>query len=138
MDHRTIPPAFSISRLIGELLGDCQALLRQHVQLLKDEIDAEITKAKRAARSVIIGGVLLAIGGLFFMMMSVHLLQWLTTWPLWICYGLIGFIFAAGGGMAISLGRRVGASVHVTPAKTLQSIKEDAQWITQTIASKKM
>ena len=130
----TIP---SIARLVSELIGDLRTLVRQHVQLLRHEIQAEVNKVKRASLSLAIGGGLLAISGLLFIIMLVHLVQWLTDWPLWTCYGLLGLAGAVTGLLALWFAKKVGASVHVFPVKTMQSMKEDAQWITETIISKR-
>ena len=98
---------------------------------------ANVKKVKRASLSVAIGGALLAVSGLFFIIMLVHLIQWATDWPLWVCYGLVASAGAIAGLAALWSAKKVGASVHVLPVKTMQSMKEDAQWITQTIASNK-
>ena len=130
----TIP---SIARLVSELIGDVRNLVRQHVQLMRHEIEAEMTKVKRASLAVAIGGSLLAISSLLFIIMLVHLIQWLAGWPLWVCYGLVGLAGTIAGLAALWSAKKVGASVNVFPVKTMQSMKEDAQWITETIISKK-
>jgi hypothetical protein len=130
----TIP---SVARLLTELIGDLRTLVQQHVRLLRHEVEAEVAKVKRATISVAIGVGILAVSGLLFIIMLVHLVQWLTEWPLWICYGIVATAGALGGLIALWSAKKTGASVHVLPVKTMQSMKEDAQWLTQTIASKK-
>jgi hypothetical protein len=130
----TIP---SIARLVSELIGDLRTLVRQHVQLMRREIDVEVNKVKRATISVAIGAGVLLVSGLLFIIMLIHLIQWLTEWPLWVCYGLVAIAGAVGGLLALWSAKKIGGSVHVFPVKTMQSMKEDAQWITETIISKK-
>ncbi|HEX2056527.1 MAG TPA: phage holin family protein [Nitrospiraceae bacterium] len=130
----TIP---SVARLVTELIGDLRTLVQQHVRLLRHEVEAEVAKVKRATIAVAVGVGILAVSGLLFIIMLVHLVQWLTEWPLWICYGMVATAGAIGGLVALLSAKKTGSSVHVLPVKTMQSMKEDAQWITQTIGSKK-
>jgi hypothetical protein len=130
----TIP---SVARLVTELIGDLRTLVQQHVRLLRHEVEAEVAKVKRATISVAVGVGILSVSGLLFIIMLVHLVQWLTEWPLWICYGIVATAGAIGGLVALLSAKKTGSSVHVLPVKTMQSMKEDAQWLTQTIASKK-
>lgn len=130
----TIP---SIARLVSELIGDLRTLVQQHLQLMRHEVVAEVQKVKRATISIAIGAGVLAVSGLLFIIMLVHLLQWLTEWPLWVCYGIVATAGAVGGVLALWSAKKVGSTVHVVPIKTVQSMKEDAQWIKQTIVSNK-
>ncbi|HET9962007.1 MAG TPA: phage holin family protein [Nitrospiraceae bacterium] len=137
MAQETIHTFPSLTRLVAELLGDIRTLVQQHLQLMRDEFEAEVSKVKRASISVAVGAGLAAIGGLLFILMLVHLLQWATGWPLWSCYGLVGLVSAGAGAIALWSALKVGSTVHVMPVRTLQSMKEDAQWISETIASKR-
>ena len=137
MAHDTLHTFPSVARLISDLIGDLRTLVRQHMELMRHEVEAEVAKVKRATMLVAIGAGVLAVSGLLFIIMLVHFVQWLTEWPLWICYGIVAAAGAAGGLLALWSAKKTGASVHMLPIKTMQSMKEDAQWITQTIASKK-
>jgi hypothetical protein len=133
----TIHSIPSIARLISDLLADVKTLAQQHVQLVRHEVEAEVQKVKRATISVAIGAGVLAISGLLYIIMLVHLIQWLTDWPLWVCYAIVGTAGAIGGLASLWSAKKVGGSVHVLPVKTMQSMKEDAQWIKETIVSSK-
>lgn len=137
MAQETIHTVPSIARLISDLIADVKTLLQQHVQLVRHEVELEVQKIKRATISVAIGAGVLAVSGLLFIVMLIHLIQWLTNWPLWVCYGIVAMVGATGGLLSLWAAKRVGGSVHVLPVKTMQSMKEDAQWIKQTIASNK-
>lgn len=128
----TVP---SIARLVSELFDDFRTLTQQHVQLMRHEVEGEVRKVKRATIFVAVGAGVLAVSGLLFIIMLVHLIQWVTEWPLWICYGIVAAAGAVGGLVAVWLAVKVGGSVHILPVKTMQSMKEDAQWIKQTIVS---
>jgi Putative Actinobacterial Holin-X, holin superfamily III len=137
MAHDTLHTVPSVARLISDLIGDIRTLVQQHVQLMRHEVEAEVQKVKRATISVVIGAGVLALSGLLFIIMLVHLVQWLTEWPLWVAYGIVASTGLVGGLLALWSAKKTGASVHVLPVKTMQSMKEDAQWIKQTIVSNK-
>ncbi len=130
----TVP---SIARLVSELFDDFRTLTQQHVQLMRHEVEGEVRKVKRATIFAAAGAGVLAVSGLLFIIMLIHLIQWLTEWPLWVCYGIVAGTGAAGGLVAVWLAVKLGGSVNVLPVKTMQSMKEDAQWIKQTIVSNK-
>ena len=88
---------FGFTALFSGILDDAKALMRQEAQLLKDEIKLEVSKAGRAASGFGIGAVLAAIGALFFLLMLVHGLHEWFSWPLWMCYGLVGATMAGIG-----------------------------------------
>jgi hypothetical protein len=137
MAHETFHAIPSVARLISDLIGDLRTLVQQHVQLMRHEVAAEVAKVKRATIFVAVGAGVLAVSGLLFIIMLVHLVQWLTEWPLWVCYGIVAAAGGLAGVLALWSAKKTGASVHVFPIKTMQTMKEDAQWITQTIASNK-
>ena len=135
MAPETIHTVPSIARLVSELFDDFRTLTQQHIQLMRHEIEGEVQKVKRASISIAIGAGVLAVSGLLFIIMLVHLVQWLTDWPLWVCYAIVATAGAIGGFIALWSAMKVGSSVHVLPIKTMQSMKEDAQWIKETIIS---
>lgn len=137
MAQDTLHPIPSVARLISDLIGDVRTLVQHHVQLMRHEVEAEVAKVKRATIFVAIGAGVFIVSGFLFIIMLVHLIQWLTEWPLWVCYGIVAAAGAVGGALALWSAKKTGASIHVLPVRTMQSMKEDAQWITQTIVSNK-
>jgi uncharacterized membrane protein YqjE len=137
MAHDTLHAIPSVARLLSDLVGDLRTLVQQHIELMRHEVEAEVAKVKRATIFLAVGAGVLAVSGLLFIIMLVHLVQWLTGWPLWICYGTVAAAGIIGGLLALWSAKKTGASVHVLPVKTMHTMKEDAQWITQTIASNK-
>jgi hypothetical protein len=127
--------------LVGLVFGivqDARSLMRQEVQLLRDEVKLEVSKAGRVASEFGIGIGLLAIGGVLLLFMLVYGLHDLTGLPLWASYGSIGVLLVAGGGALLARARILAEDVHTTPHRTVLSLKEDAQWIKKKVVSKKM
>ena len=62
----------------------------------------------------------------------VHLVHWLgmrqpdpnVAVPLWACYGIVGFLFAAVGGAVLYRGASKASEIQVPPKQTVESLKE--------------
>ncbi len=123
--------------LLGGLVADARTLVRQELQLLRDEFFSEIAKIRQAA--VAIGAAIgcTVIGSLFALIMLVHALHEFAHLPLWACYGLVGVMLLAVGGALLLKAKRSLQNFNLTPRRTLHSIKEDAQWIKEQISLNK-
>jgi len=70
--------------------------------------------------------------------MLVHLLHWLTApamadpanIPLWGCYGIVAFLCLGGGAALILAGKKKFSSFNPLPDQTVETMKENVQWIT--------
>jgi Putative Actinobacterial Holin-X, holin superfamily III len=131
------PEKTGIADLVMGILQDARSLMRQEVQLLKDEVKLEVSKAGRAASGLGIGIGLTAVGGFLLLLMLVHGLQELAELPLWVCYGIVGGVMAGIGGVLIGRARSLAGSIHAMPRRTLYAIQEDARWIKEQIVPKK-
>jgi Putative Actinobacterial Holin-X, holin superfamily III len=123
----------TLTELLTGLMYDAMALLRQEVALAKHEIRAELRNTILAALSLGVGGGITAIGGLLLILMLVHLLQALTALPLWACYGVVGGLFAVVGGVLLVLGKQKMARLHLMPQKTVETMQENVEWITEQV-----
>ncbi|HJT19555.1 MAG TPA: phage holin family protein [Nitrospira sp.] len=123
--------------LVTGILDDFQSLLRQEVQLLRDEILLEMSKAGRAASGFGVGAVLTAIGLLFLLLMLVHGLHEWTGLPLWASYGVIGIVLAGIGISLLAKARSLAGTVETMPRRTLFAMKENVEWIKEQITLKK-
>lgn len=137
MAKETLHPIPSIARLISDLLADLRTLMQQHVQLLRHEIEAEVNKVKKASIWLAAGWALMGLGGLFFILTMVHLLEAATGLPLWACYGIVGTLLAVGGFVLVKSAMKLSGTVHALPVQTIQTMKEDARWIKEQLASNK-
>jgi hypothetical protein len=135
--HTTPPPKTGLFEIVTGIFDDLRVLMRQEAQLLRDEVKLEVTKAGRAASGLGIGIGLLAIGGLFLLLMLVHGLQEWLAWPLWASYGLVGLLLAGAGVVLLMKARSLAGTVQTMPRRTLYAIKEDAQWIKEQVMSKR-
>ena len=92
--------------LIAGILNDVKELVTDGVALAKLEVRGEIERAKLAAVEAGVGIGILAVGGLFLLVMLVHLLAALTPIPLWGCYGIVGGALVISGAILLGMGKR--------------------------------
>ena len=74
---------------------------------------------------------LTATGGLLVLVMFVHLLHWIAPdFPLWACYGTVGGVLVAAGGILCYLAKKGFAEAGPLPRQSIAALKENVQWIT--------
>ena len=129
------PSAPSIASLLGGIANDATELLLREVALTKLEVQYELRKAKTAAIALGIGIGTIATGGILLMLMLVHVLAALTVVPLWGCYGIVGSALVVLGGVLLAAGKTKAEELDVVPQRTVERIKESAQWLTKQTTS---
>jgi hypothetical protein len=123
----TDPAETSVGELIGNISDDLSRLFRQEVELAKAELKQEAAKAGKAAG--MLGGagfagylaVVLLSFALVFALGNVMDLGWAAV-IVAVVWGVIGAVLYANG-------RRKLKTVDPVPHRTVDTIKEDAQWM---------
>ncbi|MER5264581.1 phage holin family protein [Actinosynnema sp. NPDC002837] len=116
----------SLGRLVGDLAEDLSRLMRQELELAKAEIRQEATKAGKAA------GMLGAAG--FAGYMTAVLLSLALAFGLATFMGLgwatlvVAVLWAVAGFALFSTGRARLRKVNPKPERTIETLKEDAEW----------
>jgi Putative Actinobacterial Holin-X, holin superfamily III len=121
------PGDTSIGELIGNISNDLSQLFRQEVELAKAEVKQEAAKAGKAAG--MLGGAGFA-GYLAVVLLSFALVFGLANvmdagWAALIVAALWLII----GGVLYATGRKQLKTVDPVPHRTVDTIKEDAQWL---------
>jgi hypothetical protein len=114
---------------VSELVSDAKELLRQEIALAKHEISQEVSKTKVALISLGAGIGTGSIGGLLLILMLVHLLNELVALPLWACYGIVGGMLVVIGSLMVYTGKNKISHVDMVPQQTVETMKENIQWI---------
>jgi uncharacterized membrane protein YqjE len=117
----------SVGELIGNISNDLSQLFRQEVELAKVELKEEAAKAGKAAGMLGAAGfagylvVILLTGALVAALSNVMDPGWaaLIVAVLW---GIVGAVLYANG-------RKKLKTVDPTPRRTVDTLKEDAQWL---------
>jgi len=117
----------SVGELIGNISNDLSQLFRQEVELAKAELKQEASKAGKAAG--MLGGAGFA-GYLAVVLLSFALVFGLANvmdagWAALIVAVIWGIIGAA----LFASGRKKLKTVDPVPHRTVDTIKEDAQWL---------
>lgn len=123
----------SVTALVSGILTDVQDLIKQQVTLLKCDIRHDIRQAKEGAASVALGIGLAAVGGILLCLMLVHLISWLApTWPLWVCYALVGGVLLGAGLAAMFAGKKKFETLNPLPEQSVEALRENVKWQTST------
>ena len=117
----------SIGELIGNISDDLSQLFRQEVELAKAEMKQEAGKAGKAAG--MLGGAGFA-GYLAVVLLSFALVFALSNVmdPGWAAL-IVAVIWAIIGAVLYANGRKKLKNVDPVPRRTVDTIKEDAQWL---------
>jgi hypothetical protein len=99
-------PKPSIVELVRGIISDARELVFAQYEYRKYQTLQQAAKAKSLAIWLGSGVVLAALGGLLIILMVVHLLDALTEIPLWGCYGIVGVVLLAIGGILFYSAKR--------------------------------
>ncbi len=117
----------SIGDLIGNISNDLSTLFRQEVELAKAEVKQEASKAGKAAGMLGAAGfagyltVVLLSFALVFALGNVMDLGWAAL--------IVAALWGAAGAVLAVNGRKKLKTVDPVPHRTVDTIKEDAQWL---------
>lgn len=121
-----------LGELFSDLVNETTTLVKNEVALAKVELTQKATKVGRNIGSLVIGGAigyaaLLAICAAAILLLS-------TVMPAWLAAVIVGVIIAAVSWMLISKAITTLRNMELKPQETVESIKEDAQWIKDQIS----
>ncbi len=128
----------SVSTIISGIVADVQDLARQEISLARQEIKEELNTAKSAAIKLGIGGGIVAVGSLFLLVALALGLADLFNWSAWAGFALVGVIFAIVGAVLLVTGQKQVKHVNPVPTKTIETMKENAEWIKDRTTSDKI
>lgn len=114
----------SMTTLVGGILSDVQQLMAQQTRLLRLEIREDLRKARTGAIFLGAGLGVAAVGGLLLCVMLPLLLQALTDWPQWVCFGIFGILFLfIGAGAAYAAAKKFQDAATLSESTT--TLKEN-------------
>ncbi len=122
----------SIGSLFTDLTDDMGRLVRQEIELARVETTQKVTKAMRSVIMIVAGG-LVAYAGLIVVLIAVAILLG-QVMPYWASTLVVGAVVIVVGAILLNSGRNALTNLTVVPEKTVQSIKEDAQWAKEQVS----
>lgn len=116
-----------LSELFSDLVNETTTLVRNEVALAKVELTQKATKVGTNIGSLVISGAigyaaLLAIGAAVILLLD-------RVMPAWLAALIVGVVIAVVAWMLISKAIAELRSMQLKPQETVESLKEDAQWI---------
>ena len=122
-------PERSLGELLGELSSDLSLLLRQEVALAKEEIKAEGQKAQRAGIAFGVAAVVGLLAGVALVMTLGFALD--SFLPRWLAFLIVTAVLGIVAVVLAKRGQAVVKEIEPMPEKTIETLKEDAQWLSE-------
>ena len=127
----------SIGTLVRGILGDLRQLIRDEIALARVEVREQAGRAKLAAGALGAAAVALAFGCTFLLVAIAVGVADLLDWPVWAGFLAVALLLTVGGMVMLSTGRKRLRSVHAVPEQTIQTLKENSEWIARRLSSAK-
>lgn len=121
------PTDQSIGGLIAEVAEDVSRLFRQEVELAKAEMKAEASKAGKAAGMLGGAGAAVHMVALFASLAAMFGLA--AIMPIGWSALIIAGLWAVTAAVLYTTGRKRLKDVSPTPQQTVETLKEDAEWL---------
>jgi Putative Actinobacterial Holin-X, holin superfamily III len=118
----------SLGQMLADLSRETRTLIQQEIQLAKTELAEKASRMGKGA-ALIVGGGLLAYGGLLAIVAAVVLALIAIGLPPWAGALLGGIVIAGTGYLLIRSGLAALRQQELTPRQTIETLKEDAQWV---------
>jgi Putative Actinobacterial Holin-X, holin superfamily III len=119
----------SLGDLVAELQNELSRLIRQEMELVRRDLGSRIGQAGRGAGMVAAGGSL-ALGGLFVMLAALVLGLTALGVDSWLAALIVGAGTIGVGYLIVKAGLARVTRTSIVPAGAIESIKEDAKWVT--------
>lgn len=117
----------SLGELFASLARDTSTLVRQEVQLAKTEMTQKATKAGRDIGYIAAGAGVAYVGLIVLAFAIVYVLA--RFLPLDVSALIVGLVIAGIGYMLVQRGLTELRRVDLTPQQTIETLKEDTEWV---------
>jgi hypothetical protein len=117
----------SLGDLFGQLTDQISRLIRQEIALARTETMARVSTVGRDVALIAAGGAL-AYAGLLVLLAAVVLILIDAGLDAWAAALLVGVLVALIGGGLVMAGRNRLRTADVTPRRTIETLRDDADW----------
>jgi hypothetical protein len=122
----------SLGQLFGDLTRQLSTLVRQEIDLARTEVTTKAGAVSRDAAMIGIGGAL-AYAGLLALLAAVILILVQAGLDPWLSALIVGVLVAGIGGFLIMRGRDGLQKSELAPKRTIETLKDDAEWAKERI-----
>ena len=118
----------SLGDLFSELASETSTLVKQEVALAQTELTQKATKVGKNVGYLVVGGavayaaLLAFVAGLIIILGNALDNHWLAAF-------LVGIVIAVAAAVMIMSALSALKATGITPTQTVETIKEDAQWL---------
>ena len=127
MQMQTQKDERSIGDLFSQLAADTGTLIRQEVSLAQTELTAKATRVGKNVGFLAVGG---AVGYAAVLAILAGVIMGLANFmPAWLAALLVGAVVGIAAFVLISSALAELKETNLKPEETVESIKEDAQWL---------
>jgi len=123
------PGSAGIAGLLQDIVGNIQEIIRSEVRLAKAEVREDVSSMGKAAGMLVAGGVLAVYALGILLLCVVYALR--GPLPDWAAALIVGLVVAVAAAVMMIVGLKRIRSVNPMPERTIDSIKEDVQWVRQ-------
>jgi hypothetical protein len=125
----------SIGGLVRGILNDLRELVREEIALARVEVRDTAGRAKLAAASLGAAVVALAFGGTFLLIAVAVGIADLFNWPVWAGFLVVALLLSVAGAVMFAAGRKRLRTIQPVPEQTVQTLKENSEWIAMRLSS---
>ena len=136
MDHTAIPPRAgaegrSLISLFSDLWRETSRLARAEAELAKAEISEKVSEVGTGIGAIAAGGAILFAGFIVLLFAAVGALELMlqTEHAIWLAPLIVGLIVMIVGYIALKSGRKELSASNLTPERTIESVRRDAQLV---------
>ena len=120
-----------LGELFSDLANETSSLVRNEVALAKIELSQKATDIGKNIGFLAIGG---AVAYAAFLALAAAIIMLLAkAMPAWVAALIIAFLVAATAWLLISSALSKLQRTELTPEQTVETLKEDAQWIKEQV-----
>jgi hypothetical protein len=124
-----VPEARSVSTVLHDIVRDVQDIVRAEIRLARVEVREEARQAVRSSAWLAAGAIGLASAWIFLLWTVAYGLG--TAMPMWAATLVIAVLMGAAGAGLVTSGIRRARRLHAIPERTVESLKENLEWIKQ-------
>ncbi|HSU60863.1 MAG TPA: phage holin family protein [Bryobacteraceae bacterium] len=117
----------SITDVLQDIVANIQTIIRSEVRLARTEVTEELTKGGRAS-GMLASGAISALFTIWLLLLTI-LFALATVMPFWAAALLLFVVMAAVTAVLLSSGKKRLKSVHAIPEKTVETMKENIEWM---------
>lgn len=117
----------SIAGVLQDIVANVQAIIRAEIRLARTEVKEEITSLGSAA-GMLAGGAIAALFTVWLLLLTI-LYALSIVIPIWAAALLLFAVMAIVSFTLLTTGKRWLKAVPKTPQKTIETMKENVQWV---------